>query len=350
MFVSTTLQEPMSVRESWFATSPRLLIYKTLVCLIAGLLLSTQSAVAWNGHGHRVIASIAFQELEPAPRLALADRIRNHPRFDADFAAKMPAEVKNGDDQMQAEWIFQQAACWPDRTRSLKGKDRKLFHHSTWHYINRPLYLRPGDKAAIGPLKLNLSTNPPDKQVEKMNVVQAIEFAKRRVCGAVETTPENDSVMICWLLHCYGDLHQPLHTTAMFSHSLLRTGCRGGNRIPTKQGRNLHSLWDGLLGKDNDFRTCRNEAIEMRAGKTLRSVRRDSVAPNDTVAVWNQAYEICCGVTYSNEVRAHLIRLEDAGETEVAKLDLSQGYLKVAGRAALVQAARAGWRLGEVLK
>ena len=340
----------MPPRESWFAISPRLLKFKTFVCLIAGLLFSTQPAVAWNGHGHRIIASIAFQELEPARRLALADRIRNHPRFDADFASEMPTEVKAGDDQTQAEWIFQQAACWPDRTRSLKGKDRKQFHHSSWHYINRPVYLRPEDEAAIGPLNLNLSTDPPDEQIEKMNVIQAIEFAKLRVSGAVETTPENDSVMICWLLHCYGDLHQPLHSTAMFSRSLLRDGCRGGNRIPTKQGRNLHSLWDGLLGKNNDFRKCRNEAIEMRADKILRSVRSDSATTTDTVAVWSQSYELCCNFTYSDEVRAHLVRLEDAGETEVAKLDLTRGYLKVAGRVALFQAARAGGRLSEVLK
>ncbi|MDA8563984.1 hypothetical protein N9L06_05980 [Mariniblastus sp.] len=61
--------------------------------LFVPLCLTVQPAIAWNGHGHRVIASIAFQQLEPARRLALADRIRNHPRFDADFAAKTPDEV-----------------------------------------------------------------------------------------------------------------------------------------------------------------------------------------------------------------------------------------------------------------
>ena len=340
----------MSPRESLFASLPRLLKLKTLVCLIAGPLLFAQPAAAWNGHGHRVIASIAFQELEPAIRLALADRIRNHPRFDADFAAQMPAQVKAGDDQMKAEWIFQQAACWPDRARSLKGKDRKQFHHPTWHYINRPLYLRPEDKAVLGPLDLNLSTDPPDEQIEKMNVVQAIKFAELRVNRAIETTPKNDSLMICWLLHCYGDLHQPLHTTAMFSYSLLRTGCRGGNRILTKQGGNLHSLWDGLLGKDTDFRKCRNEAIEMRASKALQPVRGDSASTTDAVAIWDQSYELCSDFAYADEVRAHLIRLEDAGETEVAKLDLSENYLKVAGRVARFQAARAGRRLSKVLE
>ena len=92
------------------------------VLILAIVLATTQPAHAWNGHCHRVIASIAFQRLEPERCLELADRIRNHPRFDADFAEKMPDEVRAGDDQMQAEWLFQQAACWPDRVRSLKGK------------------------------------------------------------------------------------------------------------------------------------------------------------------------------------------------------------------------------------
>ncbi|MDA8563095.1 S1/P1 nuclease [Mariniblastus sp.] len=324
--------------------------FNSAFCFVASFLLMAQSATAWNGHGHRIIASIAFQQLEPARRLELADRIRNHPRFDADFAAKIPDEVKTADDQMQAEWIFQQAACWPDRVRSLKGKESKQYHHPTWHYVNQVLYLRPEDEAAVDLPDLNLSTDPPDNHIEKMNVVQAIEFAKLRVSGEVETTPENDALMICWLLHCYADLHQPLHTTAMFSHSLLKTGCRGGNRIPTTQGRNLHSLWDGLLGKDNDFRECRNEAIEMRNDKIEFAIGRESIAMTGTIDVWKQSHELCSRFTYADEIRAHLIRLEDDGETKIAKLDLSKGYLRVAGRIAHFQATRAGWRLGEVLK
>ena len=257
--------------------------------ILAIVLATAQPAHAWNGHCHRVIASIAFQQLEPDRRLELANRIRNHPRFDADFAQKMPNEVKDGDDQMRAEWLFQQAACWPDRVRSLKGKERKRFHHPTWHYVNQVLYLTAEDEAEIGQVDLNLSPDPPDEQTEKMNVVQTIEFAKLRVSGEVETTPENDALMICWLLHCYADLHQPLHSTAMFSRTLFPDGCRGGNRIPTKQGRNLHSLWDNLLGKDNDFRACRNEAIKMRNDKTFGTVGSEAAKEIGTVEVWNQS-------------------------------------------------------------
>ena len=322
---------------------------RRLLLTIVALLFASQPAFAWNGHGHRVIASIAFQELEPDRRLELADRIRNHPRFGEDFDEEMPDEVKAGDEQMQAEWLFQQAACWPDMARSLRGKEQKLYNRPTWHYINQPLYLRPGDEVAVGTLDLNLSTVPPDAPVEGMNVVQTIEFVKVRVEKA-DATPENDALMICWLLHCFGDLHQPLHTTAMFSRALLHDGCRGGNRIPTKQGRNLHSLWDGLIGSEIDFRECRNEAIEMRANDIARSDGSKSATANDTVEVWNQSHALCSQYAYAGEVRAHLIRLEDSGKTKIVELDLSEGYLKTAGQVAHFQAARAGLRLGELLK
>jgi len=296
------------------------------------------------------MASIAFQRLEPARRLELADSIRNHPRFDEDFADGMPDDVKTGDEQKQAEWIFQQAACWPDRVRSLKGDERKKYHHASWHYVNKVLYLRPADEAVVGPIKLNLAIDPPAEQIEKMNAVQAVEFAKLRVSGEVETTPEDKAVLLCWLMHCYTDLHQPLHSTAMFSKSLLAKGCRGGNRISTKQGQNLHSLWDRLLGTSTKFRSCRNEAIEMLADERLKAIGITSLEDSTTVNVWNQSHELCKKIAYADEVRAHLIRLEDGGETEIAKLHLSEPYLRTAGRIAKEQAMRAGWRLGDLLR
>jgi hypothetical protein len=60
--------------------------------------------------------------------------------------------------------------------------------------------------------------------------------------------------------------------------------------------------------------------------------------------------ELAKSIVYADEVRAHLQRLDAAGETEVAEIDLSEAYLKQAGRVAQDQASRAGWRLGEVLK
>ena len=51
------------------------------------------------------------------------------------------------------------------------------------------------------------------------------------------------------LIHYVGDIHQPLHTTAMVNSS-WPSGDRGGNKqkIPKKKGvKNLHFLWDSVL-------------------------------------------------------------------------------------------------------
>ena len=44
-----------------------------------------------------------------------------------------------------------------------------------------------------------------------------------------------------------GDLHQPLHGAALFCER-FPDGRPGRQLDPRVQGRNLHSLWDGLLG------------------------------------------------------------------------------------------------------
>ena len=340
-----------------------------LLVVILSLTLANQPAFAWNAHGHRVIASIAFMRLEPYRQLEIANRIRKHPRWDQDFAAKMPEVVKDGDEQVQAEWIFQQAAVWPDMPRGFRGEDRKKYHHPTWHYINKIAYLNDEDKEAIGPIQLNLESKPPKKQAENMNVIQAIEFAKLRIDGTVKVSPEEEALMWCWYFHCYADLHQPLHTTALFSKTLLPKGCRGGNSIKTKQSGNLHSLWNGLLGNDNKFQACHNQAEKMfdeaflksdlsiltlESGRTSEArimfsgMRREyQMLPNH---VASESHHCCKRMVYTLEIRSHLERLEDAGETEVAKIDLSEAYLKQAGNVAKNQASKAGWRLGELLK
>lgn len=325
---------------------------KTKLFVILGLclLLPAQNLFAWNGHGHRVIASIAFLKLSPESRLEIAARIKNHPRWESDFASRMPDLVKAGDEQIQAEWIFQQAACWPDTTRGLKGDEYKRFNHSTWHYINLIDYLNPKDTNGIDTSRVNLAMRPPSDASELygMNAVQAIQYAQSKITNPA-TSREDDALMICWLLHVYSDIHQPLHTTALFSKTLLPKGCRGGNSIKTKQGRNLHSLWDGLLGKDNKFQACHNQAVRMLEDANLASLAKRGASVTDAESVCRASNLCCKEFAYATEVRAHLQRLEDNGETKIVAVDLSDLYLKRAGSVAEQQASRAGWRLAKLL-
>ena len=63
-------------------------------------------------------------------------------------------------------------------------------------------------------------------------------------------------------------MHQPLHSTAMFS-DYFPNGDRGGNQIPLARGRNLHSLWDNLLGRQHYLRNVDREVAELRADREL---------------------------------------------------------------------------------
>jgi hypothetical protein len=69
-----------------------------------GLLLSlvfSPPAFAWNALGHKVIAEIAWRELTPEHQQAIVDTLRRHPRFDADFAGRMPDDVLAADKATQ---------------------------------------------------------------------------------------------------------------------------------------------------------------------------------------------------------------------------------------------------------
>ena len=170
--------------------------------------------------------------------------MKNHPRYAEDFDYYMPAAVKTGDEAMRNEWLLQQAAIWPDMARGLPEELKARYNHPTWHYIDIPSFLSDDDRAAIEPhLTINMSLDAPAKSGPDMNAVQTIRLA-RSLLKSGSIGSEEAAVWLCWLLHAVGDLHQPLHATAMFSTPLFPEGDKGGNSILTQQGFSLHALWD----------------------------------------------------------------------------------------------------------
>src|SRR5262245_6952733 len=93
-----------------------------------------------------------------------------------------------------------------------------------------------------------------------MNVTQVIRF--RTKTTADETaSPQDCAVMLAWIFHTVGDIHQPLHGAALVSTRLFRDGDRGGNSIKTLQSGNLHAAWDNFPGRGDSYRQVRNRAI-----------------------------------------------------------------------------------------
>src|SRR5262249_5873822 len=150
-----------------------------------------------------------------------------------DFDEQMSDEIRGGDQSARNEWLFQQAAIWPDTIRS-GPPERTAFSRPEWHYINQPIFLSAADRAALtGKLPINEEKTPPadaTADTPRMNVVQALKFARQRL-AAKDTSPPDRAVLLAWVFHLVGDIHQPLHSSTLVSQRLFPEGDRGGNSI-----------------------------------------------------------------------------------------------------------------------
>lgn len=312
--------------------------------ITVALMLIASTAHAWSEAGHRIISSIAFRQLTSAEQAKIVAILKHHPRFAEDFQGKMPEGL---DEKEQSEFIFQQAGIWPDLARAFKGEDSK-YDHGTWHYINVPHWLTNTDQAAMErKLKVNLSLEPPASPEKDMNVIQTIRLARRMV--ADKSTPDAEkAVMLCWLFHCTGDIHQPLHSTAIFSQTLFPKGDRGGNSVKTKQKENLHALWDQFLGNKAQYRTARNKAIPIVSNAQQAMLGRKAASNLDEREWMLESHSIAGNTAYDNEVRGHLRAHAEA--KEAPELVLTERYLKTGGGVAEQRVIQAGYRLGAALK
>jgi hypothetical protein len=308
------------------------------------LLLIPSPALAWSEAGHKIIASIAFRRLTPREQQAFVDLLKQHPRYVEDFEQKIPEDLEP---ESLNEWLFQQAAIWPDMARGFKGEAAK-YNHPIWHYVDEPLFLTDADETALkGHIAENLSATPPDNPEKKMNVIQTMRLA-RSMLASREVPASEKAVMFCWLMHTVGDIHQPLHSTAMFSRKLFPKGDKGGNSVKTQQHGNLHSLWDSFLGGKIKFRTARNRAIELYNEPAMQP-RGMAAAKDLNEEHWvAQSHKLAAEYAYTTEVVGALRQFEPTGEPEPIRL--SEEYLKTGGGVARKQANAAGYRLAVVLR
>lgn len=324
---------------------------KAILALHLVVSVAPPQAQAWNATGHRVIASIAFRQLSPTQQAKVAEILTRHPRFAPDFAEPMPDDVRNGDAAAQQEWAFQQAAVWPDMVRS-GPPEKRAFHRGEWHYVNQPHFLNDASRAELeGKLTINLAMEVPANatlDTAPLNIVQTIRFARNRIADK-QTSPTDRAVLLAWLFHTVGDIHQPLHSTAVFSTRLFPTGDRGGNSIKTKQAGNLHSLWDGFPGQSDGYRETRNQALAELAKPDLATLGVQASINLDEKVWLDESHAQAKSHVYTDEVLAALRRMEAAGDM-VEVIDLSQDYLKAGGKVAERRVIEAGYRLGAVLK
>jgi hypothetical protein len=309
---------------------------------------AASTAFAWNALGHRVIAEVAWQQLTPERRQEIVDTLKRHPRFGEDFIQRLPKDMAEADQTTQDRWVFWQAAVWPDVARGIRGADRRLYDRPTWHYVNGPIYLDSSDKQTLdGKLTNNMSAEyPTDMPESKCNIQQAMKHALAVLADSGSTGPDR-AVAYCWLFHLVGDSHQPLHSCALFSANRFPTGDRGGNDIPLRQGRNLHSLWDNLLGRQQGVNDVKRRAAELHDRELYGDIW-DNAAEKTDVRQWlSESYTLASGFVYDDAVRDVVRRATPQQPLE--QIVLSEAYLTAAGGHARKRVLAAGLRLAAIL-
>lgn len=81
-----------------------------------------------------------------------------------------------------------------------------------------------------------------------VNSIQLVNQAVRSISANINKTTAERSLFARYLVHVVGDMHQPLHSVALFNQT-FPSGDRGGNSIKiflpgNKTAQNLHSYWD----------------------------------------------------------------------------------------------------------
>ena len=206
-----------------------------LLCLF---LLLARPAWAWNAAGHRLVAAIAWDQLDDRSRVEISQLLQAHPDY-----ARWIKRARGPDVNRTA---FIESSTWPDDIR----KDKRFYdidreqatslvpgfpdmeRHRDWHFVNRPLDGgQQGQKTISG-------------QIDQQLVALAA------VLGARDAARREQAYALPWLIHLVGDAHQPLHAAA--EPSVADVGGRPPSIInpfnPRKPASTLHAFWDDLPG------------------------------------------------------------------------------------------------------
>jgi len=154
----------------------------------------TQSVLAWDDFGHRLVARLAYLKLDPEVR------------------AKVDDLLGGGTD------AFVEASQWADRSKA--GRPNTV----PWHYVNIPLQAERYNRERDCP-KSNCIVEKLQQFVEVLSSTTATRAEKREA--------------LRFVLHFVADIHQPLHCA---DHN-----DRGGNDVTLvweKRKTNLREIWD----------------------------------------------------------------------------------------------------------
>ena len=156
-------------------------------------------------------AAIAYQVLQQESPQTI-DKVKavleKHPWYANQWQARLQAVSLADRDLL----LFMLAARWSD---DIRNQD-KAQNRPSWHYINLPF--KPEGQ----------SDSVQVRDPEPVNILTGLSENERMVKN--ESDVEQKAIALAWLFHLVGDIHQPLHTTQLFTVEYPK-GDRGGNEI-----------------------------------------------------------------------------------------------------------------------
>lgn len=296
-------------------------------CLsLAVLLAMVGDLLAWNKAGHMVAGALAYRELKNSSPNVLSktlEILRKHPHFEERWTPRLALVNDQADKDM---YLFMLAARWPDDIRGDPD-----FDTPEWHYVNFP-FRPPSDRT---------------RKPRGNDILDGIE-ENSRIIKDNNQAEEDRAVALCWIFHLVGDIHQPLHSSALFN-ARFPQGDRGGTKFyvrvsPESGTYSLHKLWDEMIIKSDRFQGVRNTASELANREHLQRTalpELGEMSPDTWARI--ESFKAAREIAYNNgELRGST----DDDEGAV----LPAGYLDRAKPVAERRMALAGYRLSDLLK
>ena len=310
-----------------------LLISLLLLPLLPG------SVSAWSSQGHQIVGAIADQLIAGSNTERRVHELLNPGETLASVSTWM--DCVKGD-----------CGVVTDEMRAFREANPQ---HREYHFTNVPVSVDAYDSGAIGTAAHDV-----------VHVLQAAIAVLRHDAAAVSfgTRPWTEREALLVLVHCLGDLHQPLHVVTAYLSSDDRItlptsderrkegkviSSRGGNSFIVN-GKPLHQLWDA------DFVRYAMRRVQAR---TPESFAHDLIerypsegVPSSDVMEWpiqwaNETLHL--GQEAYMGLRFGPRSLSAGGRTEWPT-ELPRGYVPLATLVAEGQLARGGHHLAELLQ
>jgi hypothetical protein len=171
---------------------------------------------------------------------------------------------------------------------------------------------------------------------------------------------QNRAVRLCWLLHLLGDVHQPLHVTALIDTTLLPGSShddQGGNLFTIRltangPGSKLHSYWDGRISGNNNYDSVKAVAEDLWANPAHAPANFPQLEQHATPTEWaDESYHLAIDDAYDGMqvVAWQNIYASDASSLPLNTPVLTADYKANAQRVARRQGVLAARRLVKLL-